>query len=221
TVPTATSYILEESNNPYFVDPLVVYNGPLTEKQVKNQAGGSWSYRVRAVSDTDQSPWSDSESALVRYQVFLPMAFNGFPLTADCTPDPAGDSDNINDALTICSGQPVTGQVSDDDWDDVFQIDTVEGQMLTIALSGSGGDADLYLYNPSATDIYGDPYEAYSTSYGNDEFIQGTVLVGGYWYIDVASYEGTTNYNLMVTLSDTTTSQAVGFSKPTDGRQPR
>ena len=222
-VPTATSYILEESDNLYFVDPVVVYSDTLTEKQIEDQGSGNWYYRVRAVSSTDQGPWSQSKFTFVQYGVFLPLISKDFPPTSDCTPDPPGESDNIGDALIVCSDQAVPGKVSydDEDWDDVYQIYTVEGQMLTVALSGSGGNADLYLFNPFATDIYGDPHEAYSMTSGNDEFIEGTVLVGGYWYIDVSSAEGTTNYNLVVTLSDTTTSQAVGFSKSTDGRQPR
>ena len=69
-------------------------------------------------------------------------------------------------------------------------------------MNGSGGDADLYLYEPGTTDVNTDPYEARSISYGNDEFIQWTVSEGGFWYIDVFRYEGTTKYKVTATLSD-------------------
>jgi subtilisin family serine protease len=200
TVTTAT-YILEESSNPYFVDPVVVYDGPLTEKQIEHQKGGSWYYRVRAVSNTDQSPWSNSESTLVLNKIFLPLVFNQYASTSDCTPDPAGDSDDIGDALVICDGQVVAGQVSDDDWDDVFQIYAVKGQTLSAALVGSGGDADLYLYAPGSAGIYLDsPVAASLTRGSNVELISLKIPQSGYWYVNVYSYFGTINYSLTTTL---------------------
>jgi hypothetical protein len=207
TIPTAASYILEESDNPYFVDPLVVYNGALTTVDLVGRGGGSWSYRVRAVSSTDQSPWSNSRSTSVISEVFQPLMFNQYSSTSDCTPDPAGDSDDIGDALVICNGQIVTGQVSDDDWDDVFQTYAIKGQTLSAALSGSGGDADLYLYAPGSTGIYINSPWAYSlTPYSNEELISLTIPESGYWYVDVFSYSGTINYSLLTTLSTTSTS---------------
>jgi hypothetical protein len=68
-------------------------------------------------------------------------------------------------------------------------------------MNGSGGDADLYLFPPATTDVNSDPLAAYSESESNNEYIQYTVLQGGFWYIDVFSYNGTTNYNLTITLS--------------------
>jgi hypothetical protein len=209
-VPTAASYILEESDNPYFVDPLVLYNGAMTEMQIEGREGGNWSYRVRAVSSTDQSPWSNSQSALVSYQVFSPLTFKNFSLTSKtplCTPDPAGDSDDIGDALVICDGQVVSGLVSDDDWDDVFQIYALKGQTLNAALSGSGGDADLYLYAPGSTGIYFNSPVAYSLiPNSNDELISYPITESGYWYVNVYSYSGTINYSLLTTLVTTSTS---------------
>lgn len=129
------------------------------------------------------------------HMVYLPI------VVTSCLPDPPGDSDNIDDALIVCSGQTVPGQVGDDDWDDVYQVRAVANQQLTVSLNGTGGDADLYLYAPDATDIYSDDYADSSTNIGNDELIEGTVPEEGYWYIDVNSFEGTTDYQLTVTLS--------------------
>jgi len=134
------------------------------------------------------------------YYIYLPL-ISGRPKPSSCTPDPPGESDNINDALTVCSGQTVSGQVSDDDWDDVYKILTVANQQLTLSMNGSGGDADLYLFPPGTSNVDTDPYTETSQNEDNNEYIQYTVTEGGFWYIDVFSYEGTINYNLTITLS--------------------
>ena len=67
-------------------------------------------------------------------------------------------------------------------------------------MTGSGDDADLYLYPPGTTDVWTDSYVASSTNVGNSETIQGTVLTGGYWYVDVYAYEGVSSYSLTATL---------------------
>ncbi len=136
------------------------------------------------------------------YTISLPIVL------ASCIPSPPGESDNVVDALTICSGQTVSGHVNDNDWDDVYKIWAAANQQVTISMNGTGvggpGDADLYLYPPSTTDINSDPFSDFSENPGNNEFIQGTVLVEGFWYIDVfdcCDGDGGTNYNLTVTLS--------------------
>jgi hypothetical protein len=154
---------------------------------VSGRSPGTYYYRVKATNSYGDSDWSNVRSVNVG--------------SSTCIPDPPGESDNVGDALTVCSGQTVSGQVSDADWDDVYKILAVADQELTISMNGSGGDADLYLYPPGTTDVDEDPYVDSSTNSGNDEFIQGTVLVGGFWYIDVFSWEGTTNYHVTITLS--------------------
>jgi hypothetical protein len=139
---------------------------------------------------------SESESDISNlYYIYLPI------ISEVCTFDQSHDSDNIGDAVRVCSGHTVSGQVSDDDWDDVYKIFAEASQVLTISMNGSGGDADLLLYPPGTTDVWKDPVAAYSDNLGNNEFIQYTVPVGGYWYIDVYSISGTTNYNVTATLT--------------------
>lgn len=142
-----------------------------------------------------------AESGVQDHFIYLPLVLRTWSQILDCVPDPPGESDNIGDALTVCSRQTVSGQVRDSDRDDVYRILTMADQQLTVSMNGSGGDADLYLYPPGTMDINTDPYVQRSDSLGNDEFIQGTVLVGGFWYIDVYSYEGTTDYSLKIVLS--------------------
>lgn len=143
------------------------------------------------------------------YTVHLPFITQAEP--PSCTPDPPGESDNISDALIVCSGQTVSGQVSDSDWDDVYKILAVANQQLTVSMNGTGGDADLYIYPPGTTDIYADPYVDSSDNPGNDEFTSGVVLTGGFWYIDVFSYEGTTDYNVKITLTGPTVNETKTF----------
>lgn len=196
-----TTYTLQEDDNAGFTSPTPVYTGPDTSWNATGKAAGTYFYRVMASNSQGDSIWSNIESVTV------------YP--TGCVPDPPGDSNNINDALIVCSGQTVPGQVDYlTDWDDVFRIYALNGQVLTISMNGTGGDADLYLYPPGTTDLYADPYIASSINIGNDEYIQGTVLTDGYWYINVYAFSGTTNYNVTATLSTSTTTEIIEFQIP-------
>jgi thermitase len=73
TVISATQYILEESNSPYFENPLGIYTGVDTQLTISNHPSGTWYYRVRAVADTDQSPWSEAIFTVITDWVFMPV----------------------------------------------------------------------------------------------------------------------------------------------------
>ncbi len=133
--------------------------------------------------------------------VYLPTILRLQSSGQNCIPDPPGDSDNIANALTICSGQSVSGSVNyNNDWDDVYKIQVEAGRQLTISMTGSGGDADLYLFPPGSTNL-ASGWKAESITEGNNEFIQYTISTPGYWYIDVYAYSGATTYNLTVTVN--------------------
>jgi hypothetical protein len=126
--------------------------------------------------------------------LFLPMLLSPCP--------PGGESSNILDARAICSGERVSGQVSrPGDIDDVYKIFVSANQTLTLALNGSGGDADLYLYPPTTVDVNTDPYTAASVRVGNNEFIQVNIPTSGFWYIDIYAFAGATTYNVTATVS--------------------
>jgi secreted trypsin-like serine protease len=132
------------------------------------------------------------------YILYLPLV-----LKAPCQASPAGESNNVGDALTVCSGQTVSGQVSaSSDFDDVYKISVGSGQKLTISMTGSGGNADLYLYPPNTTNVVTDQFAARSANIGNTEFIQVTMFAGGYWYIDIYSISGVTNYSVTATVTN-------------------
>lgn len=72
-VARATSYTLEESANPWFVAPRVVYQGSGQVYSVTEQSGGTWHYRVRAHNADGSSPWSLTESVVVVSYAYLPL----------------------------------------------------------------------------------------------------------------------------------------------------
>jgi secreted trypsin-like serine protease len=136
--------------------------------------------------------------------VYLPFLMSDFSdaSSAGCTPDPAGESDNIADARIVCGGQTVSGQVSSpSDLDDVYKILVEPGQQLTISTTGNGGELDLFLYPPDTDDVVTDPWYTSSKNWGNSESIQVTIPVRGHWYIDVYAYSGTTDYDVTVSVS--------------------
>jgi len=148
----------------------------------------------------DQQTVDPAPSTDVYLPIVITVSSDG-TVPTDCTPDPPGESDNIADVLIVCSGQTVSGQVDDFDFDDVFKILVEPGQQLTISMDGSGDDADLYLYPPGATDVITDISYAASTSLGNSEFIQIIMPAGGYWFVDVFSFSGSIDYDVTISVS--------------------
>jgi uncharacterized protein YegP (UPF0339 family) len=61
----ATSYRLEEDDNPEFHTPNVRYSGDSSHFQVTGQPTGVWYYRVRASNVAGEGPWSNTQSASV------------------------------------------------------------------------------------------------------------------------------------------------------------
>lgn len=72
----AVSYILERSDNPYFVNPTVVYTGLNSTASLTDHPEGTWYYRVRAVGAVPIGPWSNTESVFVTITIHLPVIFN-------------------------------------------------------------------------------------------------------------------------------------------------
>ncbi len=78
---TGTShYTLEESVDPYFSAPTVVYSGTVPEFSVVGQPSGHWYYRVRPVGSAGRGPWSNEESAIVLTRAYLPIALSGYEM---------------------------------------------------------------------------------------------------------------------------------------------
>jgi serine protease len=143
--------------------------------------------------------------------VYLPMITKSEPPPPPACVPQSGESNNVNDALTTCSGHTATGQVSSADIDDVYKIQMTANQTLSIVMTGSGGDADLYLYSPGTTDVTTDAPVDFSATDGNNESLSGKVLTSGYWYIDVYSYDGTTSYSVTATVTNALTGEVNTF----------
>ena len=119
-----------------------------------------------------------------------------------CQPSPPGDSNNVGDALTVCPGQPVTGQVNkDSDKWDVYKVAYADNTATIIELSGQSGNAQMGLYGPSATDVTTDNPVRTSVNPGSDERITGVIRDPGDWYIAVVNVQDSTDYRLLVTTT--------------------
>ncbi|MBN1537623.1 MAG: trypsin-like serine protease [Anaerolineales bacterium] len=156
--------------------------------------------------------WIDSTMGLlsgeVQNPVYLPLTIYATGGSGEiCIADPPGESDNIPDALIICSGDTIYGTTSyPDDLDDVYKIYIQSGKKITISMSGNGGDSDLYLFPPGADDVETDEWYRRSTNSGNSEYISVTVNETGYWYVDIFRYQqsatSATNYQITVTIGN-------------------
>jgi hypothetical protein len=128
--------------------------------------------------------------------VYLPWIGNPIPES----PPGEDPQDLIAQAQEIFSGAANSGQVNANTPNVVYKIYAEANTRLTAQLTGSGGDADIYLFPPGTTNIYEDPVADYSANESSEELIQGTVLATGNWYIVVSLYADTVDYQLTVTL---------------------
>ena len=76
----ATSYELQEDENPDFESPVTVYTGSSTQLRVSEQPLGTWHYRVRAYNNVGHSLWSGTESVLVllEWRLCMPVVLRGY-----------------------------------------------------------------------------------------------------------------------------------------------
>jgi hypothetical protein len=134
---------------------------------------------------------------------FLPLVIKSpGSASVSCTPVTPPESNNAVDAATLCSDQTAYGYIDRaTDLDDVYKIWVNAGQRISITMSGTGGDADLFLYPPGTTDVNINPIAVSSTNDGNNEAIYAPISVSGFWYIDIYAYTDATNYTVKVTIT--------------------
>lgn len=111
----ADSYVLQQSSNVSFDNPVVVYSDTESEFQVVDQPGGVWYYRVLARNETGDSPWSSVQSVGVRPK----------PPTLSAITNPGGE-----DAYLIAWSESTgaTGYTLEEDEDLSFGSPTVRYQ---------------------------------------------------------------------------------------------
>ncbi|WP_051633461.1 S8 family serine peptidase [Bacillus sp. UNC41MFS5] len=99
-------------------------------------------------------------------------------------------------------GTSVTNTVSStSDLDDVYAINMLKGEKVTITLSGATGtDFDIYLYNSGATTVKSSAgIVAYSEKTGtSSETFTYIAPADGKYYLDVYAYKGTGTYTATV-----------------------
>jgi uncharacterized protein YegP (UPF0339 family) len=69
----ATSYRLEEDDNPSFTSPTVRYSNTSSQFQVIGQEIGTWYYRVKAINTYGESTWSSIQAVIVGWINYLPL----------------------------------------------------------------------------------------------------------------------------------------------------
>ncbi|RJQ53003.1 MAG: hypothetical protein C4521_08850 [Actinobacteria bacterium] len=116
-------------------------------------------------------------------------------------PVSAGD-ENISGAVAPTGGQSIRDTLdSVSDTDDIYKVQLNAGDTVTMKLTGaSGTDFDLYLYPPSAKDIWRNAEVAWSENPGtSSESISYDVPTSGTYYVDVASWDSVGPYTLSIT----------------------
>ena len=88
-VSDATSYTLQEDDNPSFSSPTTVYSGSSTSKDISGRSAGTYYYRVRASNCRGDSSWSNSQSVTVEAlpktaaQLIREKEIDNIPITID------------------------------------------------------------------------------------------------------------------------------------------
>lgn len=156
----------------------------------------------QALPTAPTAPDAPDAPPQTQWDIFLPAVQREEPpVTAECTPAPAGESDNVGDALAICHDQTVSGQVNQSDRYDVYKISIPANRSIAVDLSGNTGDADLILFPPGTGDVKENSPAYWSDGeFTSNEKIQGATLAGGDWYLLVFSYAGATDYQLKATI---------------------
>ena len=105
-------------------------------------------------------------------------------------------------------GSVVTGRLGGPIYDRVFQLDVEPNRIILLSLTGDAGtDFDLYLFDASATSVYGGTGQvASSTGPTSTESISYPARSGGRYYIDAAGFsEAEGNFRLVVAVAEDTT----------------
>ena len=154
----ATGYILEQSDNPYFVDPFVVYSGAATQLTVSNQPGGHWYYRARATGPSGMSPWSIERDVIVTTSIFLPTVLRAYsgpgtapsPPTLNSISNPDGDG-NYTVSWTTASGATGYTLQEDDNASFTSPSTAYSGANTSVAIAGKPSGTYYYRVNASNT----------------------------------------------------------------------
>jgi hypothetical protein len=81
SVSDATSYTLQEDDNPLFSSPTTVYSGPSTSNDISGRGAGTYYYRVRASNCRGDSGWSNIQSVIITKKDDIPPQVDAFSVS--------------------------------------------------------------------------------------------------------------------------------------------
>ncbi len=109
------------------------------------------------------------------------------------------DNDTLADAHELSSGSYNNLKSYDSDW---YKVNLNVGDTLTATINNftnAYGDLDLYLYDPSQTQI-----DSSETTNDSETVSVSSVPISGFYFIEVRGYNGATNYyNLSISVAGT------------------
>ncbi len=120
-----------------------------------------------------------------------------------------GDAGNTIATATAVSPGSWTGCYLDaTDREDYYKFNVTSGQVIKVKITPpSSADFDLYLHNPSQTQVGSSTRGA-----GLVDSIVYTANATGYWYCRAYQYSGTGNYSLQISVSGGTTTPNMAVS---------
>ena len=104
-------------------------------------------------------------------------------------------------------GSVVTGRLGGPVYDRVYQLDIEPNRIILLSLTGAAGtDFDLYLFDSSATTVYGGLGQvASSTGPGSTKSISYAARAGGRYYIDLSGFSDVEGeFRLVVAVANDT-----------------
>ncbi len=87
SIPDATSYELQEDDDPDFSSPTTIYQGSSTSTDVVGRSPGTYYYRVRASNALCNSAWSDTQSVTVWPLLDVPPTLDAISNDEPCDGD--------------------------------------------------------------------------------------------------------------------------------------
>lgn len=115
------------------------------------------------------------------------------------TPLPAGAWENVGDAVAIATASGSLSALvgTSNDRNDVWYMDLVAGQRVSLGLTGDAGtDFDLYAYGPNTADIFTASPAVFSYGLDSTESIVLDVKTTGRYFFEVRAFSGAGTYDL-------------------------
>ncbi len=157
-VPYATTYTLEEDNDPGFLSPATRYQGVQHQYQVNDQPSGGWYYRVRASNANGESVWSSTQTVCVQGWIYLPVMMRRYPPIPDAPAlygisNPGGDDNySVSWSPADLAESYILEESINSDFSDATQVYNGVGTSTDI----NSKDPTRYYYRVKSHNAYGD-----------------------------------------------------------------